>query len=139
MDAPADLLNPTPEEMIAALLDAARAERWNHWEHEVDAHARDWSKRREMRKPMNAAQFRALPEAVARYQFVELCVYRYRRRIVWGFYCRKLLFQGDWLTQVTVVLDPQKGEIIHCMRPDKGKKYCKDWGDQQREFYPVRW
>jgi hypothetical protein len=26
-------LHPTPEEMIAALLEAAEAERWNHWKH----------------------------------------------------------------------------------------------------------
>lgn len=139
MDAPPELLNPTPEQMTAALLDAARAERWNHWEHEIHAHADDWSERGQMREPMNARQFHAMPEAVARYQFVELCVYRYRRRIVWGFYCRKLLFQGNWLTQVLVVLDPQEMEIVHCMRSDNGKKYCEDWGEQERAFHEVRW
>ncbi len=37
-----DILHPTPEEMTVALLEAAEAERWNHWQHEVEQHADDW-------------------------------------------------------------------------------------------------
>lgn len=139
MDAHPDWLNPTPEQMIAALLDAADAERWNHWEHEVDRHTEDWVRVGDTRKAMSAAQFRALPETVGRYPFVKLCVYRYRRRMVWGFYCKRLLHEGEWLTQVIVVVDPAIREIVHCMRSDKGKKYCENAGKQENEFRPVRW
>jgi hypothetical protein len=30
---PEEVRNPTPEQMTAALLEAARAGRWNHWQH----------------------------------------------------------------------------------------------------------
>ena len=63
--------------MTAALLEATRAERWNHWQHEVKTHAGDWVRVGVMRKPLTAEQFARLPAAVAEYQFVELCVYRY--------------------------------------------------------------
>jgi len=139
MDVPADWLNPTPEQMLAALLDAARGERWNHWEHEVEKHAGDWVKSGDARRIFAPGEFRTIPRSVARYQFVELCAYRYNRRIVRGFYCKRLPFQGLMLMQTLVVLDPGNGEIIHCMRPDKGKAYCRRRGRQENLFVPIRW
>ena len=132
-----DILNPTPEQMTTALLEAAQAERWDHWEHEVDTHADDWAATSEMRKPMKAAEFRKLPEVVASYQFAELCVYGYKRRVVWGFYCQRLPFAGHMLSQVPVVLDPVSAEIVHCMRMKK--RYCERWGEHEKLFVKVRW
>ena len=135
----ADILYPTPEEMVAALLAAAEAERWNHWKHELEAHARDWVKAGNMRHPLRANEFAEIPETMARYPFVELCVYRYYGRPVWGFYARKLPFR-DWvLTNVLVVYDPYAEEIVHCMYPLHKKHYCERWGEQTRLFFRVRW
>ena len=67
-----DILHPTPEEMSTALLEAAEAERWNHWKHELETHARDWVKASDMRCPLQAEEFASIPEAVARYLFVEV-------------------------------------------------------------------
>ena len=53
-----DILNPTPEQMTAALLEAARAERWDHWEHEIEEHAADWVEMRCMRRPLRPEQQR---------------------------------------------------------------------------------
>jgi hypothetical protein len=39
---PEEVFNPTPEQMTAALLEAAHARRWNHWQHKVETHAGDW-------------------------------------------------------------------------------------------------
>jgi len=136
---PEEVSNPTPEQMTAALLKASRTERWNHWRHEVDAHTDDWVITGDMREPMKADQFAELPEAVACYQFVELCVYSYQKKVVWGFYCKKLPFKDKILSQVLVVLNPAVPEIIHCMRSDKGKRYCERWGEQEKLFTPVRW
>jgi hypothetical protein len=102
---PEKVRHPTPEQMAAALLKAARAWRWNHWRHELREHAGDWVTIGEMRKPMKAELFARLPEAVAKYQFVELCVYSYKRRIVWGYYCKKLPFEDHMLSGVLVVYD----------------------------------
>ena len=135
----AAIRHPTPAQMTAALLAAARAERWNHWAHEVDENVGDWVAVREMRKPMTARQFSRVPKAVARYQFVELCVYSYRGRIVWGYYCKRLLFEGHVLSSVLVVYDPAADEIVHCMRPERGKRYCMRWGEQGKYFVGVRW
>ena len=136
---PEQVRNPTPEQMTAALLEAARAGQWNHWQHELHEHAGDWVTVSEMRKPMKAEQFARLPEAVAKYRFVELCVYSYKRRTVWGYYCRKLPFENHTLSGVLVVYDPLADEIFHCMRPQKGKRYCRRWGEQERFFVGVRW
>ena len=127
--------------MTTALLEAAKAERWNHWQHEVEAHVRDWVKAGDVRRPLRAEEFADLPEAVARYPFVELCVYGYgyRGQVVWGFFCRKLLFEDNRLSWVLVIYDPLAEEIIHCMRPDRGKRYCTRWGEQSGTFVPVRW
>ena len=62
---------PRREEMVAALLAAAEAERWNHWKHEVRQHAGDWREAKCMRRPLTAEEFAQLPEAMARYPFVE--------------------------------------------------------------------
>ncbi len=67
-----DILHPTPEEMTSALLDAAEAERWNHWRHEVRQHTDDWRDAKCMRRPLTAEEFAQLPETAARYPFVEL-------------------------------------------------------------------
>ncbi len=132
-------LHPTAEEMIAALLEAAEAERWNHWEHEVRAHLGDWAKTGCMRRPLRSDEFARLPVAVAQYQFVELCVYGYGSRAVWGFYARKLPFSKQILKNVLVVYDPCAAEILHCMYPLRGKHYCERWGKQRRLFVRVRW
>ncbi len=139
MEPGVDIRNPTPAQMTAALLAAARAECWNHWGHEIDRHASDWVKVDEMRKPMTAEQFARLPEAVARYQFVRLCVYSYGTKVVWGYYCPKMAFEGYMLSDILVVYDPVVDEIIHCMRPRKPRHYCERWGDQGKLFVPVRW
>jgi hypothetical protein len=125
--------------MTAALLEAARAWRWNHWRHEVETHASDWVEVEVMRKPLTAERFARLPAAVAEYQFVELCVYRYKGKVVWGYYCKRLPFAGEVLVNVLVVFDPEVGEIVHCMYPDRGKKYCQRWGEQGKLFVEVRW
>ena len=134
-------LYPTPEEMVAALLEAAEAERWNHWKHEVEQHADDWRDAGDMRRPLTAEQFAWLPMAVARYPFVDLCVYGYgyRGRAVWGFFCKRLIFDSERLSWVLVVYDPVADEIIHCMRPDRGHRYCERWGEQTKIFVSVRW
>ena len=134
-----DILYPTPEEMTSALLDAAEAERWNHWRHELEAHTRDWVKAGDMRRPLRAEEFASIPEAVAQYPFVELCVYGYYGRAVWGFYARKLPFREWTFTNVFVVYDPLALEIIHCMRPKHKKRYCERWGEQTNLFVAVRW
>ena len=134
-----DILYPTPEEMVTALLAAAEAERWNHWQHEPRAHARDSVKAGDTRRPLQAEEFARLPEAVARYPFVELCIYGYRDRVVWGFFCKRLLFEGKRLSWVLVAYDPVANEIVHCMRPEHGKHYCERWGKQTRLFVPVKW
>ena len=136
-----DILHPIPEEMTGALLKAAEAERWNHWQHEVEAHVRDWVKAGDMRRPLQAEEFADLPEAVARYPFVELCIYGYgyRGEVVWGFYARKLPFRERILTNILVVYDPAAMEIIHCMRPKHKKRYCERWGEQTGLFFDVRW
>ena len=134
-----DILRPTPEEMVAALLEAAEAGRWNHWKHELEAHARDWVKAGDMRRPLRAAEFASLPAAVARYLFVELCVYGYRGRTMWGFYARKLPFREWVLTNVLAVYDPAATEIIHCMWSRRRKRYCERWGEQTGLFFRVRW
>lgn len=134
-----DIRHPTPEEMTAALLEAAEAGRWSHWEHEVTVHARDWVKTAEMPKPLKPEQFRKLPEVVGKYGFVELCVYGYRGRTVWAFYSKRLPFQGHKLSQVLVVLDPMANEIVHCMHSKRGKRYCERWGEQEKLFVKVRW
>jgi hypothetical protein len=136
---PEKVRHPTPEQMTAALMKAARAGRWNHWQHEVKAHVSDWVKAGAMRKPLTAEQFARLPTAVAEYQFVELCVYRYKRRVVWGYYCKKLPFEGNALVRVLVVLDPMEREIVHCMHSRRGKRYVERWGEQETLFIPVRW
>ena len=136
---PEKVRHPTPEQMTAALLKAAQAGRWNHWQHEVETHASDWVKARAMHKPLAAEQFAKLPAAVAEYQFVELCVYRYKGKVVWGYYCKKLPFEGNVLVHVLAVLEPTKGEIIHCMRSNRGKKYTERWGKREKLFIPVRW
>jgi hypothetical protein len=136
---PEEVGSPTPEQMTAALLKAARAGCWNHWQHEVKTHVGDWVKTRAMHKPLTAEQFARLPAAVAEYQFVELCVYRYKGKVVWGYYCRKLPLEGNVLVRVLVVLEPTEGEIIHCMRSNRGKKYAERWGEQEKLFIPVRW
>lgn len=136
-----NVLYPTPEEMTTALLAAAEAGRWNHWKHEIGQHAGDWRDAKCMRRLLTADEFAGLPEAVARYPFVELCVYGYgyRGRAVWGFYVRKLPFR-DWvLTNVLVVYDPYAEEIVHCMYPLHKKRYCTRWGEQTRLFVRVRW
>ncbi len=134
-----DILHPTPKEMTTALLRAAEAERWNHWEHEVAQHAGDWRDARCMRRPLTPDEFAQLPEAVARYPFVALCVCGYYGRAVWGFYVRKLPFQEWVLTNVLVVYDPYAGEIVHCMYPLHKKRYCERWGEQTHLFVRVRW
>lgn len=136
---PGEVCNPRPEQMTAALLKAARAGRWNHWQHEVETHAGDWVEAGAMRKPLAVEQFAKLPAAVAEYQFVELCAYRYKGKIVWGYYCRKLPFEGNVLIHVLVILEPTDGEIIHCMRSRRGKRYVERWGEQEKLFTPVRW
>jgi len=127
--------------MTTALLEAAQAERWNHWQHEVEKHAEDWREAKDIRRPLTWEEFAQLPVAIARYSFVELCVYgyKYRDRPVWGFHARKLPFR-DWiLTNVLVVYDPDAREIIHCMRPKHKKRYCERWGEQTHLFFEVRW
>ena len=136
---PEEVCNPTPEQMTAALLEAAQARRWNHWQHEVKTHAGDWVRVGAMRKPLTAEQFARLPAAVAEYQFVELCVYRYKGKVVWGYYCKKLPFEGNVLVRVLVVLEPTEREIIHCMRSRRGKRYVERWGEQEKLFISVRW
>lgn len=125
--------------MTAALLKAAQAGRWNHWQHEVETHAGDWVEAGAMRKLLTAEQFARLPAAVAEYQFVELCVYRYRGKVVWGYYCKRLPFAEEMLINVLVVFDPKIEEIVHCMYSDRGKKYCQRWGEQGKLFVGVRW
>jgi hypothetical protein len=88
-----DILHPTPDEMTAALLEAAQAERWNHWQHELEAHDRDWVKVGDTRHPLRREEFAALPTAVAEYPFVELCTFGYYRKVVWGFFCKRLLLE----------------------------------------------
>ncbi len=134
-----DILHPTPEEMTSALLAAAKAERWNHWRHEVEQHADDWRDVGDIRQRLTAEQFAQLPVAVARYPFVELCVYGYRDRTVWGFFCKRLVFEDKRLSWMLIVYDSLADEIIHCMRPDRGKRYCERWGEQTKVFVPVRW
>jgi hypothetical protein len=134
-----DILHLTPEQMAAALLEAAEAERWNHWKHEVKQHASDWMSRGDMRRSLRWSEFARLPIAVANYPFVEFCVYRYRRRVVWGYFCKKLPFEGHLLRGVFVVLDPAAGEVIHCMQPERGKNYADRWGKQEKLFIPIRW
>jgi hypothetical protein len=136
---PEEVRHPTPEQMTVALLEAARTWRWNHWQHEVKTHADDWFRVGAMRKPLTAEQFARLPAAVAEYQFVELCVYRYKGKVVWGYYCKKLPFEENVLTRVLVVLEPTEREIIHCMRSRRGKRYVERWGEQERLFISVRW
>jgi hypothetical protein len=138
---PLDILHPTPEEMTFVLLEAAQAERWNHWRHELEAHDRDWVKVGDTRHPLQREEFAELPTAVARYPFVELCVYGYGHyaQVVWGFFCKKLPIEGEILSWVLVVYDPVAGEIIHCMRPDRGKRYCTRWGEQTKLFVSIRW
>lgn len=134
-----DVLHPTPDEMTAALLAAVEAGRWSHWEHELEAHARDWVKAGDMPRPLRPDELAELPAAVARYPFVELAVYGYWDRLVWGFFCKSLPFEGRRLSWVLVVYDPVTDEIVHCMRPRLGKRYCERWGEQTRLFGPVRW
>ena len=134
-----DTLYPTSEEMSTALLEAAEAERWNHWQHELEAHARDWVKAGDMRRPLRTEEFASIPEAVAQYPFVELCVYGYYGRAMWGFYARKLPFWEWALTNVLVVYDPAAIEIVHCMWPRRKKRYCERWGEQTHIFVRVRW
>ena len=134
-----DILHPTPEEMTIALLEAAQAWRWNHWQHEIEAHAGDWARIGDLERQLKPEEFADLPAAVARYPFVELCVYGYRGQVVWGFYCKVLPLNKERLSQVLVVYDPLKGEIIHCMRPERGRGYCERWGRQTNLFVPVRW
>jgi len=131
--------HPTPEEMTAALLEAAEAGRWNHWRHEVRQHASDWYDAEDMPRPLTAEEFAQLPAAVVRYPFVELCIYGYRGRTVWGFYARKLPFREWVLTNVLVVYDPCAEEVVHCMYPLHKKRYCERWGKQTRLFVRVRW
>jgi len=92
-----------------------------------------------MPKPLTPGQFRKLPQAVGKYAFVELCVYGYRGRTVWAFYCKRLPFQGNKLSQVLVVLDPMTNEIVHCMHSKTGKRYCERWGEQEKPFVSVTW
>jgi hypothetical protein len=120
-------------------LEAAQAERWNHWQHELEAHDRDWVKVGDTRHPLRREEFAALPTAVAEYPFVELCTFGYYRKVVWGFFCKRLLLEGKTLSWVLVVYDPVAGEILHCMRPDRGKRYCTRWGEQTKLFVSVRW
>ena len=136
---PEEICDPTPEQMTAALLKAAQARRWNHWQHEVETHAGDWVEAGAMRKPLTSEQFARLPAAVAEYPFVELCVYRYKGKVVWGYYCKRLPFAGEMLVNVLVVFDPEAEEIVHCMYPDRGKRYCERWGEQGKLFVEVRW
>jgi len=135
------ILHPTPEEMTAALLEAAEAERWNHWQHEVEQHADDWRDAKCMRRPLTTEEFAQLPATMASYPFVELCVYgyKYHSRPVWGFYAHKLPFRGWILPNVLVVYDPVEKEIIHCMYPLHKKHYCERWGEQTHLFFGVRW
>ncbi|HID64226.1 MAG TPA: hypothetical protein EYP49_16020 [Anaerolineae bacterium] len=135
---PEEIYNPTPAQMTAALLEAAQAGRWNHWQHEVETHAGDWVTVGATRKPLTAEQFARLPAAVVEYQFVELCLYRYKGKVVWGYYCKKLPFEGNVLIRVSVSLEPTEGEIIHCMLPGRGKRYVERWGEQEKLFVPVR-
>jgi len=137
----ADTLQPTPEEMTSALLEAAQAERWNHWRHELEAHDKDWVKSGDMRRPLRAEDFAKIPETLARYPFVKLCVYgyKYNDRPVWGFYAHRLPFQEWLLTNVLVVYNPVEKEIIHCMWPRRKKRYCERWGEQTHLFIEVRW
>lgn len=134
-----DIHNPTPEQMTAALLEAAQAERWDHWEHEIEAHDRDWVRMHCMRRPLQPEQFRRLPEVVARYQFVRLCVYRYRGHVVWGYYCRKLPFASWLLPHVLVIYDPVRAKLVHCMGFPEARHYCERWGRQGKLFKKVRW
>jgi len=136
---PEEVRHPTSEQMAAVLLEAARAGRWNHWRHEVETHASDWVEAEAMRKPLTAEQFARLPAVVAEYQFVELCVYRYKGKVVWGYYCKRLPFEGNVLVRVLVSLEPTEGEIIHCMLSRRGKRYVERWGEQEKLFIPVRW
>jgi len=62
-----DILHPAPEEMTAALLEAAEAERWNHWRHEVEQHTDDWRDIGDMRQRLTSEQFEQLPVLVARH------------------------------------------------------------------------
>ena len=136
-----NVLYPTPEEMTTALLAAAEAGRWNHWKHEVEQHTDDWRDAGDTRQRLTAEQFSRLPAAVACYPFVELCIYGYgyRGQVVWGFFCKRLIFEGERLSWVLVVYNLLADEIIHCMRPDRGKRYCERWGEQTGLFAPVRW
>ena len=134
-----DILNPTPEQMTAALLESAQAEQWDHWEHEIEVHNGDWVRMYCMRRPLQPEQFRRLPEVAARYQFVKLCAYRYRSRFVWGYYCRNLPFESWLLSHVLVVYDPVKAKIVHCMGFAKARHYCERWGRQGKLFKEVRW
>jgi len=134
-----DILNPTPEQMTTALLEAAQAERWDHWEHEIEVHDGDWVKMQCMRRPLQPGRFYRLLEVVAHYQFVNLCIYRYRGNLVWGYYCRNLPFESWLLSHVLVVYDPVQMTILHCMGFPGARHYCERWGRQGKLFMEVRW
>lgn len=130
-----DLRHPSPDEMIQKLIDATEVKRWNHFRKDFKGHRDDWVKIRDTRKPLTKQQYMRLPKALAEYPYVQLCAYSYYGRTVWGFYTRRLPFEGIFLSQVGVVYAPEEDEIIHCMRVNNRTNYF----ERQREFVEIRW
>ena len=56
---------------------------------------------------------------------------------VTGYYRRNLRIDRFNLSRVGVIYDPVEDEIIHCMRFEKGKRYCDQ--RQHQDFVKIRW
>lgn len=129
--------SPTPEEMVNRLIQATRGNRWNHFEKDFAKHSYDWLHTKETPRGLNNKEYRELPIILATHRHVELCTYIYKGKRVWGYYRGNLRIDRFNLSRVGVIYDPIEDEIIHCMRFEKGKRYCDQ--RQHQDFVKIRW
>lgn len=127
--------NPNPEEMVRMLIQAAKADYWNHYDKDFSKHCYDWLSEGEMDRRMSHEEYRNLPIVLAQHPHVELCTYIYKSKRVWGYYREKLRYGNLNLNKVGVVYDMAANEIIHCMRFRRGKRCC----EQFVNLVKIRW
>jgi hypothetical protein len=110
-----NIKEPTIEEMITALIEAADARRWNHLEMDTRKHQNDWQR---FRIKLTGKEYQELPKLLAQHPHCELYAYQHDTRFAWGYYRRQLNVGKRKLYNVLAVYDPKAMEIIHVMRAD---------------------
>lgn len=110
-----NIKEPTIEEMVAALIEAADTRRWNHREADTRKHKNDWQP---FGVELTAKEYQDLPKLLAQHTHCELYAYQHDTRFAWGYYRRQLNIGKRKVYDVLAVYDPKAMEIIHVMCAD---------------------